>query len=211
MNNKLLIFTFSTCLISSYLFAQNDTLEYIYSYTYKNISSYNIVNESKKYVNRNLTYLPFYTHFLPDKGFSLDMQIEKLQITYPLENYTLYSILLQGFVFTNEKLGTTKRVISNVPTGVYLIALDYKNKSIKYITGNFFWTPIAEDFKFDASNSSSYLTFLKLKLFYLHPSELVFKTKSKKKIVFETYSQTLNKNIKVEVFFKSIEIPIIKF
>jgi hypothetical protein len=196
---------------SQYCFAQADTLSQIYNYTYKNIVAFNLYKEmaASKDVSKGYSYLPFYSYYLPDKGYALEMKIEKFDLNYPLTDFKLYEVTLDGFIFKNLNKNATKKSNVRSPTGSYLVAYNSKTKSIKFISGHFFYTPIHDDFDLNINKPASYSELIKLKLFILKLSEINYKKKQNKAWIFEAYSEKLGRVVNIKLPLNDVENPLI--
>jgi hypothetical protein len=194
----------------------DSTSEYIYNETYKNIAAFNIKYnayssiglDKRTLLNSNRDF--FFDAYIANYGFKFKMEIKELPQVYPLSEYKLYQIFVDGFRYVCEngdieinKIGVQGFTCSNY----YLLALNEKNGAIKFISGQFFRNPIANDFRFDYNAPNSYLTYLKLKTFNLQTKDLVFYKGKGKKLLFKAYSEELKKNITIALALDDLENP----
>jgi len=194
----------------------DSTNKFIYNEVYKNIAAFNIkyslhsLNGVYKGNLLSSTRNFFFDAYIADYGFKLKMDIKELSQAYPLGNYKLYQIFIDGFRYINEKgdIEVNKIGVEDFPfSSQYLLALDEKNRTIKFISGQFYKNSIANDFSFDCNVPSSYITYLKLKTFNLETSDLKFSKRKGKKLFFKAYSEELKKGITIILSLKDIENP----
>ncbi|MDD2798185.1 MAG: hypothetical protein PHV20_06285 [Bacteroidales bacterium] len=197
----------------------NDSIsEFLYNETYKNIAAFNIkysvhslngVNKGN-FLKTNEKF--FYDAFISDINYKFKMDIKELSQPYPLNNYTLYQVFIDGFRYTktNEDVEVAKGVIGGFPfSNYYLLALDKQNKIIKFISGQFFRNTISNDFSFDINNSDSFIEYLRLKTFCLQTKNLIFIKKRGKRLFYKSFSEELKKEIIIMLSLKDVENPII--
>lgn len=192
--------------------------EFVTNETYKNIAAFNIkcsihsangVDKSN-YLNTNKNF--FFDAFIADYSFRLKMDVKKLSQDYPLNNYELYQVFIDGFRYTNknEDIEVKKGVIGEASFDrYYLLALDSKSKTIKFISGQFFRNPIASDFSLDFNNPNSFIEYLRLKTFNLQTKDLVFIKRKGKALYYKSYSDELKGEISIMLSLKDIENPIV--
>jgi len=178
---------------------------------YKNIAAYNIIRNSYRLsgpARKNLLRSdsdPYYEAFLPDPGFKLDMKMQKLETSYPDTNFILYKIFVGGFDYTNKDDTATMRYLGRPTLQNFLVGLNYKNGEIKYISGQFFTSVIAEDFKIDVKKPSSLIPYLLLRTFSVGGQNIHYKRKRHKQLEFEGYSSIYQHPIVVFVDKKDVD------
>lgn len=120
-------------------------------------------------------------------------------LSYPDKDYQLLTIHLPGFkVIRPDNMSITTHLHAFRFDDDYLIAYNPKNASIKYISGNFFKSPIAQDFELDNNRPESFFSYLRLRCYAMNPGNISFRRKDEKGIYFTVYSNILN--IDAEVF-----------
>src|SRR5579859_8180050 len=115
----------------AYYFIRNNAKEYIYNYVYKNIAAFNI-----RYASYSFNMLRFndkfrtngdffYQYLMPDHGYKLQMNIEKLDSVYPNPKFHLYQIYLSGFNFIADIHGLPEdHSLRPKTTNYFLVALN---------------------------------------------------------------------------------------
>jgi len=193
-------------------FIRNNTIEYIYNHVYKNIAAYNIRYGSNWFnglsFNDRLRYeigSP-YDMLMPDYGYKIKMDIEKLDSFYPNPRYHLYKIYLKDFSWVPDdpKRGeiSSHYIIS---TDNFLIALNEGNGDIKYISGQFFQSFIWDDFHLDIKDPLTFIYYLTLRSFNVGGGNIKFKKKTHKQLIFDGYSNIFKKPIIITVDKKEID------
>jgi hypothetical protein len=129
----------------------------------------------------------------------LYFEIEELPAKYPLPNYRLYKILKRGFRIGDDESRCLYTMSSFDADDNYLIAYDKEIDTIKFLSGNFFISPIANDFYLDISNPTSFKDFLWIKLFNWKASQIQFLKKRRRKILFEAFSDLIKERILIEI------------
>lgn len=215
--NSKICFIFLMLTVTYHCLAQSDSVKYnevIYNKVYKNIAAYYIkysINVEPNLRTSNLLsddYNYFFDKCLPDEGYKLDMEITRLNWTYPIPGYLVYQIKINGFRFTNDKLKKTKVIqsydgqLSQPPWNYYLLAIN-RQCGIKFISGTYFTHDISKDFKLDEGNPLSYIEYLKYKAFQAKISKLKFSKKEGRKIYFDAYSEELQSMVTLIINVKN--------
>jgi len=180
---KKITFLFSLVLFGFTARAQFDDLShidtFIYNKVYKNIAAYNI-----KYARFDLngtadnspfkeTDRFFFENFLPDWGARIGMVIEKLPLIYPDTAYKLYRVTLNHMSFQNkDKVSLTRGGIN--PGTLFLVGVNPVTGAVKYISGQFFISAIAADFKVNLNDPASLILFLSFKTYSLGLEQIKF-------------------------------------
>jgi hypothetical protein len=192
-----------------------DINTYLYNNIYKNIAAYNIkysyypLNGSVKQDIFRSNGDFFYDAFLPDFGYKLDMKIIKLDWQYPDKNFNLYKIFVNGFRYTAGDDSASVSVMGKWTNRDFLLALNKENGEIKFISGQFFISAIADDFTFNKYDPASYLNFLKLKLFPFQVDNITYVKRRHKKLYFYGASSALNKSLYIVLSLKDLEHPLV--
>lgn len=191
-----------------------DITAFIYDRVYKNVVSYNLINNDYAINGYNkggylTSVFPFFEAFVPDKNFHLNMIIDRTKFNYPKKDFVLYSIYIEKLSFTNETGDTTIAFgggRSALKTSTYLIALDSIHKEVKYISGDFFLSKIASDFSFSATDEATLTNYIRLKCFNLQIDKLILKRKQRTSNYFVGYSNTLQRNVRISVNSRNFEL-----
>jgi hypothetical protein len=149
----------------------------------------------------------FYDAFLPDYGYKLEMDIQKLAWQYPDKEFDLYKVFVNGFKYSAGNDSASILTMGKWTRRDFLLAFNKRNGEIKFISGQFFISAIADDFKFEINEPSSYLNFLKLKLFPYQVDNITFVRRKHKKLYFMAASGTLNKSLYIILPLKDLEHP----
>lgn len=148
-----------------------------------NIISYHIRNALDADLNLSQEFIQFdaspsFEKLMP-AGKRLVMNIMVLGEAYPVKGFILYRVQKHGFQFERNDSTWTYSFSSFANDDDYLVAYNPATADIKYISGNFFKTRVAADFRLNYSDPSSLIGFIQLKLYHLHPLNIKF-WKSKK-------------------------------
>ncbi|MGN7819740.1 hypothetical protein ACTJJB_06390 [Chitinophaga sp. 22536] len=120
-------------------------------------------------------------------------------LLYPDRDYQLFAVHLPGFKTIHPNgMSTTVRLHAFRFDDDYLIAYNRKNTTIKYISGNFFKSPVTRDFELDINRPESFFPYLELRCYSMQPGHISFLRKDEKGLYFNVYTNFLN--IDVEVF-----------
>lgn len=187
-----------------------DIDEYVYNKVYKNIAAYQLkYNRTDLNSNNQLSSeMNFYfDKFLPDYGYKLEMEIKKLPTEYPLD-YELYQVTLEDRILYFEErpniifLDKGEKMLPK--NRYYLIAINKKDRYIKFISGQFFTTSIAKDFQFDTTNPKTIIKYIELKLFNLQINQVEILKIKGNKVILKAYSNEMKKEVRV---FLNIKHP----
>lgn len=203
MKKSLLIILF----LSFKVFAQNQLDEKQIEDLKQNIISYSI-----KY-SKSDNYKEFY----PEKGWQLELIINKLKKQFIIENENMvfFEVLNDNFTFKQINGNMiTQKTFSHSSSSYYklsrisLIALNDKNE-VFYLGGNFHKTSIADKFQLSIKNSNSFKCFLKIKLYNYDFVDFKELKKNKKAIFFQGYSNVLSKEVKVMIDISNFDNVIV--
>lgn len=187
--------------------------QYIYNRMYKNIAAHNIKYGNVRYngavfkpiFHRNSDF--FYESFLPDFGFKLDMQINKLSWSYPITDFEVYQVIVDEFRYEKDNGYGARKSFSAWTDKYFLIALNRSTKEIKFISGQFFISAIADDFKLNTKEPQSLLEYLKFRVFRYQVKDITFIKKKQSKYYYHAYSESLKKNVTLIVYLNDLEEP----
>ncbi|MEO6850773.1 MAG: hypothetical protein ABI203_12100 [Mucilaginibacter sp.] len=209
---KKLFLIFSLLAGTSACFAQSDSTkvkELIYNRMYKNIAAYYInyavkVRSGLKhgFLDQDDKYY-FFDRSLPERGWTLDMEITLLDWKYPVDGYRVYQIKLNGLRFSSDTSvwRIANKGVSQVeqsPSNYNLICVNEMG-SIKFISGRFFIHDVSEDFKLNNNNPESYLEYLKYKTFEDQVGQITFLKRKGKKLIFSGYSDLYQYKVRLTV------------
>lgn len=197
--------------------AQTDSLsteEYLYNRVYKNIAAYYIEYNFHRYpdhikdgvfrtgyntdsngkLRKDYSKRYSFDDILPDLHARLEMDIEKLDWSYPINGFVLYSIELNGIrmrssIATRKATGivTSDGSYNDPPGRRYLIAIN-KKQQIIFISGIFFIDDITHEFNLDFKNPTSYLEYLKFRTNEYELRNIRFIKKKGKVLTFSAFS-----------------------
>jgi hypothetical protein len=229
--NKLIIstslfFFFALCstkaqvrLYEDSIFRAQDTvgeiIELLYNRVYKNIASFNI-----KYANfrmngstpadmfRSDADLDYsYGCFLPDEGYKLKMVIKDTILPYPDSRYKIYAITINRFEYIpTDKHKPTYSCNGPRTTKNFLIAVNAQSMEVKFISGQFFLSDIAKDFKLNPEDPSSYLSYLSLRAFRYQVSNIKYEERAKDSLIYRGYSEYTNSEVTIKLSTMNNEI-----
>jgi len=130
-------------------------------------------------------------------------------LLYPDKDYQLFTIHLPGFktIYPNG-MSTTARLLAFRFDDDYLVAYNAKNADIKYISGNFFKSPITQCFELNNVHPKSFVPYLRLRCYAMQPGHISFQRKDEKGLYFTIYSNSLH--IDVEAFIRYDDHEIVK-
>lgn len=194
----------------------------IYNQLYKNIASYYItyaVNNKtdlnkKGYLREGVTSY-FFDQCLPDNGYNLEMEISKLNWTYPIDNFDVYQVQLNGLRFSSS---TSKRIklvqtidgpTNAPPSNYYLLCID-RHIVVKFVSGSCFLNDVSNDFKLNNLEPQSYVNYLKFKTFQYQITQILFAKKRRHYFYYTAFSNQLNSKVMIIVDINSPSNPRIK-
>jgi hypothetical protein len=199
-------------LIGSGLGAQEKVTDvdcYLYTHVYKNIAAYNIrycshqLNGAiKENIFRDNADF-FYEPFIAGPGFKLDMKIEKMDSCLPDSSFILYKIFVGGFDYTNKSDTMTIRYFGRHTLQNFLVGLNQKNGQIKFISGQFFLSALAEEFNVNVKKPESVISYLQWRTYFVGGRNISFWKKQRKKLLFKAVSDILNRQFVVSVDIKN--------
>lgn len=185
--------------------------DYLYKHIYKNIAAYNIQHlnyqlngAAKTDIFRDNSDF-FYEPFIADPGFKLDMKIEELDSSLPNKNFLLYKIFVGGFDYINKADTATMRYLGKHTLQNFLVGLNPKNGEIKFISGQFFLSAIADEFNIDMKKPESLIPYLAMRSFVVGGKSIVFKKRRHKKLVYEGFSETYKDTFSIIVDKKNMD------
>jgi hypothetical protein len=186
--------------------------DYLYTRVYKNISAYNIrygnyqLNGSiKKDIFRDNSDF-FYEPFIAGPGFKLDMKIEKIDSNLPDSSFTLYKIFVGGFDYTNKSDTSTITYMGQYTFQNFLVALNEKNGEIKFISGQFFLSAIADEFHINTKVPESLIPYLEMRTFVIGGKNISYWRRRHKQLFFNGDAVTLNKKFIVSIDMKNPDL-----
>jgi hypothetical protein len=151
---------------------------------------------------------PIFQQLMPANG-KLRMIIKPYngKIQYPSIGYQMFTVQLRGFKYDLVD-GTSYSVnmLGFLFDENYLVAYNPKNSSIKYISGNFFKSRAAEDFKLDRENLSSFNNYLMLRCYYMLPDTISYNRKDASGIYFMVHSKIVETAIEVFISYDDYEV-----
>ena len=188
-----------------------DVNSYLSNQVYKNIAAFNIrycsfgfnhINVDK-YFWSNSDF--FYNYFMADYGFKMEMKIKKINLVYPNERFHLYEILTNGFTFLADSGNIARGSIGPISTDIYLLALNETNGDIKFISGKYFKSAIAEDFKPNIKEPNTLVSYVKMRAYVVKASDIVFVKKKHLALIYTAFSEIYNKKVVIKLSIKNIE------
>lgn len=133
-----------------------------------------------------LTEKHFFEDFWVGSNKKLNLEQKKIELKYPVLEFNLFQVWKKHFQFSNDSI-TRQIIVSSLPYDeLYLVAIG--NKTIKFISGNFFKTRIAEDFNLNEKVPDSFTAYLSLKYYNIKPVYIRYKRKFNNKIYYLTKS-----------------------
>jgi|TARA_B110000240_G_scaffold196512_1_gene248866 hypothetical protein len=156
--------------------------------------------------------------FILDNNWELDLKYNLADsINFPNKEYVFYRILNNNYNLINRKTGQSSTKIyydtnSGILENEFLIGINKKDSHyIYFISGILMKSQISHEFKLDLKKPETFFNFLKIKLNNYKLSDLKFHNKRKGKLIFESYSNKLNKKIRIKIDRKEFDkIEIIK-
>ncbi|RFS19407.1 hypothetical protein DVR12_22495 [Chitinophaga silvatica] len=191
------------------------TRDFIYNKVSKNVFVYNIRNASNSFNGAKPEDIlemgtEYYTSLLPDPGYGLIMSIDTMNLEYPIKNFKVYKIFINGFEYEKGQVHSKTNYL--FLENNFLVAIDTSDNYpgyIKYISGQFYPTRISEDFKIDLNNPSSCLDYLKFRMYIHQVDSIKFERRVKEGLIFTGYSQTKKSKVEILLKKKDLERPII--
>lgn len=177
----------------------------------KNILAYHIRNglDTEIGVDDGLMKKEDYIYRLvPMQDHELELYITRdTSVTYPVSKYDLYKIEKSGFSFkvSNDLSISTNMFHSFLADIYYLVAYNNVDKQLKYISGNMFLSPIADDFNLDVNQPNSFKSYLLLRYYNYKLTNLSFLKKKKGSFIFTAYSNQVRAKVKIFVDSKNID------
>lgn len=154
----------------------------------------------------------FFVEIWPSKDYQLNAKWEKIDISFPNSEQTLYHVTLQPYIFTNRNTG-------NVSMGFdfpqfsydhdYLVAINKKNE-IKFLSGNFFKTPISQYYNLKKDVPESFIEYLKISLFNVSPQKIKYQKRKKHYLLFTAVTKD-NVKMVLSVHEKNFDIVKINY
>ncbi len=130
------------------------------------------------------------------------MKIEKLNSFLPDSSFCVYKIFIGDFDYTNVVETATTRYLGKHTLQNFLVGLNPKNGEIKFISGQFFLSAIAEEFNINLKKPESFIPYLQWSTFFIGGTNISYWKKRHKKMLFNGNSDILNKRFTVSVNLK---------
>ncbi|HVI46816.1 MAG TPA: hypothetical protein VM802_18195 [Chitinophaga sp.] len=150
---------------------------------------------------------PVFQRLMPENG-KLNCSIEpyKGKIEYPDSDYQLYEVKLLGFRYDlTDGTSYSVRLLGFLFDENYLIAFNPKTSALKYISGNFFKSGIAERFSLNKNDISTFNNYLMLRCHYMLPESIHYDKQDTSGIYFIVHSNVVNKDITVFISHSDYE------
>jgi len=152
------------------------------------------------------------TSLIIDKIEGLDLQCQLSYVELPVDlQYPSNEIKLFGFRRNGLLCGEiikTKTISDGRNYNIFLIGIDTASKEtdnlIKYISGQMFLDNISIDFELDENIPSTYIDYIKLKMFDLQVDQLKFLKGNQGKLIYQAYSNFEKKKLTLSVDTKSL-------
>ncbi|SKA47180.1 hypothetical protein SAMN04488128_108124 [Chitinophaga eiseniae] len=151
---------------------------------------------------------PLFQQLMPING-KLRIVIEpyKGNIKYPDADYQIFTILLPGFKYDLADSTSYSVHLLGFPFDEnYLVAYNHKNCSIKYISGNFFKSRVAEDFNLNPENIASFNDYLMLRCYNMLPDSISYNRKDATGIYFKLRSKVVECDMEVFISYDDYEV-----
>jgi hypothetical protein len=146
----------------------------------------------------------FFNEFWPDEKNRLEIDVESPVLTYPIPHYQLYRII-NKFKFYSDSLIHFRNMHSFHFDENYLIAVDSNTGTIKFLSGNFFLSPIASDFNLIKNSPASFLEYLKIRFFNIKPINIKFIKKKGGAMLFSAHSSIVDQEVILLIDEKDFE------
>jgi hypothetical protein len=150
--------------------------------------------------------------FILDNNWELDLEYNLVSdINFPNKEYVFYSIRNNNYNLINRKTGQslTKAYYDtnpNILENEFLIGINKKDSHyIYFISGILVKSEISHEFKLELKKPETFFNFLKIKLNNYKLSDLKFLKKRKGELIFESFSNTLNKKMKIKLDAKKFD------
>ncbi len=189
-------------------FSQNISNDHniIYNYVTKNIIYYKLLHSTDLKESGLDNYFKI-ASYLPDSGYYLQIEINKIDWTFPLSDYSLYSIVSYGWTFVKTEMqncttsvkedsikilstqtfsiSTNDEVTPPYNPNMYLVAYNNKKNKIIFISGEFYTSPISSIFSLNIKNPEIFIPYLKCKLYNNNVKDISFLKRKRNKIYFK--------------------------
>ncbi len=142
---------------------------------------------------------PFFERMWPSTLNTLELEVENSSIHYPSNKYRVYHIIKRGFTFSKDSTTTTYTNISLSFDRDYFVAINIENRRVKFISGNFFLSPIASDFPLDVTKPESFFNFLKIRYLNLGVADLKYHGQHNENLIYHAYSKLAKAKIVLTV------------
>lgn len=175
-----------------------------------NIVSYHIRNavdaDASEIISPGRT--PIFQLLMPlDGKFEIEVKPYKGKEEYPIEEYQLFSLYLADLAHLQKsEMVKSRKLLGFSFDENYLIAYNSKDSTIKYISGNFFKSSIAEDFNLNNSDPSSFYKYLMLRCYNLLPDAISLNKKDNSGMYFTIHSTIANSNFEAFVGYDDHEV-----
>jgi len=195
MRNQIIL-TFFFCL--NYSFGQDKYFEFPSHEVKSNILKYRIYYLSKE-VKDECRFNSYC--LLPKKGWTLDLNIKKIETDLFSQEFEIYEIDNKGYTF--KKVGDSTTIIDSSGCGTvpysstFLVGL--KKGRVISISGMFFKDPIADYFDLKPSNPRTFYKFLKVKLHNYRFDRFSFRRKKTNRLIFDAHYKGIKKPTMIQV------------
>lgn len=151
---------------------------------------------------------PIFQQLMPTNGkLRIIIQPYKGKIRYPDTDYQIFTVQIPGFKYDlTDGTSYSVNMLGFLFDENYLVAYNPKNFSIKYISGNFFKSRVAEDFRIDLKNISSFNDYLMLRCYYMHPSTISYDRKDASGVYFIVHSNVVGTDMEVFISYDDLEV-----
>ena len=168
----------------------------IMSYHYRFAMNYDL-NLSSDGVLQNDDF--FFEELWPTDEKPLDFDIVESELAYPEKGYAVYQIHKKGYGIGNDSVRIFTHLSSLKFDDDYLIALNKEEGKIKFISGNFFKSKIADDFDIDVSNIDSIVSYLRWRLYHTKPESIIYDGKKNGYLCFKVGIEGAKKKLVVDI------------
>lgn len=151
---------------------------------------------------------PIFKKLMPVNGkLRLIIEPYKGKIRYPDGDYQIFSVQLPGFKYDlADSTAYSVSMLGFLFDENYLVAYNARNSSMKYISGNFFKSRVAEDFDLSLENVTSFHDYLMLRCYYMLPDTISYSRRDATGIYFIVHSQIVEAWMEVFISYGNYEV-----
>lgn len=145
---------------------------------------------------------PAFLTLLPDHDYRLKLSFSKIDsMKYPLGQYDVYGIENSNYTYSSDSFEITRQYYDRGQccSKYFLVAYDSKIGRVKYISGDFYKSVIAQDFSLNDNDPASFSQYIAFRLFNLGVYDLKFDQKTKYSLEYIGYSKELRSRIKIKI------------